>query len=86
MTGIERLEVASDEDPSVMTVAKLVQSLADEELDEDVSVEFVENPREETLVDSFAIDTSMTRSVLGWAPEHTVETSLCGLLRDLAQR
>ena len=83
-TGVERYEIASDEDPSVMTVAQLVQELAAEELEEDVSVSLVENPREETLVDQFAVDTTAARETLGWEPDHSVEESVRRLLRELA--
>ncbi len=83
-TGVERYEIASDEDPSVMTVARLVQELAAEELDDDVSVSLVENPREETLVDQFTVDTTAARETLGWEPDHSVEESVRRLLRELA--
>ena len=82
-TGVERYEIASDEDPSVMEVARLVQRLADEELGRSVEVTLVENPREETLVDSFDVDTSAARDRLGWEPEHSVEESVRGVLREL---
>ncbi|MBX0294985.1 NAD-dependent epimerase/dehydratase family protein [Haloarcula nitratireducens] len=74
-TGVEKYEIASDEDPSVHDVAELVQSAAaDAGIDVDVSL--VENPRgdDETMVDSFTVDTSRTREVLGWEPTHTVES------------
>jgi UDP-glucose 4-epimerase len=85
-TGAEKYEIASDEDPSVMAVAELVQRIAREETDRDPDVELVENPRagEETLVDSFAVDTSAAREELGWAPEHTVEESIRELIRRRA--
>jgi len=76
-TGVEKYEVASDEDPGVETVAKLVQSIAVED-GLDVDVELVENPRagEETLVDSFEIDTSRTRELLGWETTETIESTV----------
>ncbi|MFW5924485.1 MAG: NAD-dependent epimerase/dehydratase family protein [Halanaeroarchaeum sp.] len=85
-TGAEKFEIASDEDPSVMAVAELVQRIAREEIDRDPDVELVENPRagEETLVDSFAVDTSAVREELGWEPSHTVEASIRELLRRRA--
>jgi UDP-glucose 4-epimerase len=82
-TGVERYEIATDEDPGVMTVARLVQEIADKELNEDVPVSLVENPREETLVDQFTVDTSAARETLGWEPDHTVEESVRRLLREL---
>jgi len=85
-TGAEKYEIASDEDPSVMSVAELVREIAREETDRDPDVELVENPREgeETLVDAFAVDTSAAREELDWQPEHTVEDSIRELLRKRA--
>jgi nucleoside-diphosphate-sugar epimerase len=74
-TGTEKYEIASDEDPSVHTLATMVKdAAADHELDCDV--ELVENPRagEETLVDSFAVDTTRAQEQLGWQVEHDVES------------
>jgi UDP-glucose 4-epimerase len=81
-TGVEKYEIASDEDPSVMSVAKTVQRIAREETDHDPDVELVENPRkgEETLVDSFAVDTTAAQEELGWGPAHTVEESIRELI------
>jgi len=80
-TGARTYEIASDEDPSVMQLAKLVSDLAGTERGIDVPVELVENPhRNETLVDRFTIDTSRARDELAWAPEHTIEETVCELL------
>jgi UDP-glucose 4-epimerase len=86
-TGAEKYEIASDEDPSVMSVAELVREIAREETDRDPDVELVENPREgeETLVDAFTVDTGAAREELGWQPEHTVEDSIRELLRKRAE-
>ncbi|MXR51715.1 NAD-dependent epimerase/dehydratase family protein [Halovenus sp. WSH3] len=82
-TGARAYEIASDEDPSVQTVAELVRRIASEEADIDTEVSLVENPRSgETLVDQFAVDTSRTRSELGWEPEHTVEETVRELVRE----
>ncbi len=72
-TGVEKYEIASDEDPSVHTVAKLVRDIAADIADIDADVELVENPRgdDETLVDSFTVDTGRTTAALGWTPEPT---------------
>ena len=77
-TGVEKFEIASDEDPSVQAVAERVQAIAAEERNEHVEVTTVENPRgdDETLVEEFSVDTSKTHSVLGWEPHHTVEQSI----------
>ncbi|MFC6837750.1 NAD-dependent epimerase/dehydratase family protein [Halomarina ordinaria] len=82
-TGVEKFEIATDEDPGVVEVADLVQRIAREERDVDPDVELVENPRSgETLVDSFAVDTEAAREVLGWSPEESVEASVRDLLRE----
>jgi nucleoside-diphosphate-sugar epimerase len=79
-TGVEKYEIASDEDPSVMELAELVQELAAKQ-GIDADVELIENPRgNETLVDSFAVDTSKAAETLGWQAEHTVEESVRELL------
>ncbi|MBX0287805.1 NAD-dependent epimerase/dehydratase family protein [Haloarcula salinisoli] len=74
-TGVEKYEIASDEDPGVETVAELVQSVAAEHGHE-VDVELVENPRagEETLVSEFPVDTTAAREQLGWERQYDVES------------
>jgi len=74
-TGVEKYEIASDEDPGVETVAELVQSVAAEHGHE-VDVELVENPRagEETLVSEFPVDTTATRKRLGWETRYDIES------------
>jgi len=74
-TGVEKYEIASDEDPGVETVAKLVQSVAADHGHE-VDVELVENPRagEETLVSEFPVDATAAREQLGWETRHDVES------------
>lgn len=86
VTGVEKYEIASDEDPGIMTVAEMVQEIAEDELGRDVAVKLVENPRqgEETLVNQFSVDTSKSHEQLGWSPEHTVEESIRKLLREKA--
>ncbi|NLV14098.1 NAD-dependent epimerase/dehydratase family protein [Haloarcula argentinensis] len=83
-TGIEKYEIASDEDPGVHTVAKLVKDIAASAADIDADVELVENPRgdDETLVDSFPVDTDRTTDVLGWMPEHDVESAIRAALES----
>ena len=82
-TGVEKYELASDEDPSVMELAEIVRRLAREEHDIDVDIELVENPRagEETLVSEFAVDTSRTTAELGWEQRTTLEESVREALR-----
>jgi nucleoside-diphosphate-sugar epimerase len=80
-TGVEEFEIASEEDPSVMAVAELVQSAAREERGLDVDVVLVENPRSaETMVESFGVSTERIADVLGWEPAETVEASIHELL------
>jgi len=82
-TGVEKYEIASDEDPSVMELAQLVRDIAREERGIEVDVELVENPRgNETLVEEFAVDTSAARKQLGWEPEWGIKESVRRLLRD----
>ena len=83
-TGVEKFEIASDEDPSVEAVAERVQAIAAEECDEHVDIELVENPRGEgeTLVEDFVVDTTKAQSVLDWEPTHTVEDSIRSRLTD----
>jgi nucleoside-diphosphate-sugar epimerase len=82
-TGARAYEIASDEDPSVQAVGELVQSIASQEAGIDTEVRLVENPRSgETLVDQFTVDTSRTKSELGWEPTRTVEETI----RDVIQK
>ena len=76
-TGVEKFELATDQDPSVHTVAEMVQSAA-ADYGFDVDVELVENPRagEETLVDSFAVDTTRAEERLGWTAEQDIESEI----------
>jgi len=86
-TGVEKYELASEEDPSVGDLAELVRRLAREERDIEVDVELVENPRagEETLVSEFPVDTTRAREELGWGTEHTLETTVREALRTSAK-
>jgi nucleoside-diphosphate-sugar epimerase len=82
-TGVEKFEIASDEDPGVMDVAELVAEAAREERGADVEVTLVENPREgETMVDEFGVETSAAREGLGWTPDESVEETVRDLLRE----
>ena len=82
-TGVEKYEIASDEDPSVESIAELVREVAVEH-GHDPSVELVENPRGdgETLVSDFPVDTTRAREHLGWAPERSTEETI----RELVER
>ena len=79
-TGVEKYEIATDEDPGVMTVAEWVAAEAAER-GLDVDNELVENPRAgETLVDEFGVDTTAAHERLGWEPERSVRDSIRDLL------
>jgi UDP-glucose 4-epimerase len=80
-TGATVYEIAGEEDPSVMELAKTVQSIAESEFGTEVDVTRVENPREaETLVEDFTVDTSRAQQELGWEPTYTVKESIRRLL------
>jgi nucleoside-diphosphate-sugar epimerase len=80
-TGVQKFEIASDEDPSVMAMAELVQSVAAAERDREVEVKLVENPRSaETLVDEFRVDTAAIEAELGWEPRESIEATVRELL------
>ncbi|PSP41120.1 oxidoreductase [Halobacteriales archaeon QH_6_64_20] len=82
-TGARAYEIASDEDPSVMTVAELVREIVADEHGEGVDVTLVENPRTaETLVDDFEIDTSRVRDELGWEATRSIEGTIRELVED----
>ena len=77
-TGVEKYEIASDEDPGVHTVARLVRDIAAETAGLDPDIELVENPRgdDETLVDQFPVETTRARDELGWTTSHDVESAV----------
>jgi nucleoside-diphosphate-sugar epimerase len=77
-TGVEKYEIASDEDPGVHTVAKLVRDIAAETAGIDADIELVENPRgdDETLFDQFPVETRRAREELGWDTSHDVESAV----------
>ncbi|WP_415380057.1 NAD-dependent epimerase/dehydratase family protein [Halosimplex sp. TS25] len=80
-TGVEKYEIASDEDPEITTVAELVRDIAAEEIDFEPGIELLENPRDETLVSEFEVDMTHAREELGWSVECSVEDSIRELLQ-----
>jgi nucleoside-diphosphate-sugar epimerase len=66
----------------VITVAKRVAELAEEELGVRPEVKLVENPRgsSEMLVEDFSVDILKTKADLGWEPQYGVDTSVRELL------
>jgi UDP-glucose 4-epimerase len=84
-TGVEKYEIASSEDPSVMAMAELVKEIAAEEAGIDATITLVDNPRgNETLVEDFIVNTSKANEVLGWEPQRTVEETIRTLIRRKA--
>jgi nucleoside-diphosphate-sugar epimerase len=80
-TGVEKYELATDEDPSVMELAETVAGIAAEERGLDPEVALVENPRgNETLVDTFTVETTTAREQLGWDSRESVRASVRALL------
>jgi len=80
-TGVEKYEIASQEDPGITTVAEIVRDIAAEEIDFEPDIELIENPRDETLVSEFEVDTTRAREALGWRVEYSVEESIRELFR-----
>ena len=82
-TGVEKYEIATAEDPSVMEMAELVAGIARQQRGVDPPVDLVENPRgNETLVSDFAVDTTRAHERLGWEPACTVEETVRELLAE----
>lgn len=81
--GVQKCEIAGQNAPSVLDVADLIQEIAVER-GIDVGVQRVENPRTETLVSDFDVDTSKTHDVLGWEPERGLAPSIREMFDRLA--
>ena len=76
-TGTETFEIASEEDLSVMRVAKIVQETAQEIREAEVDVKLIENPRvDETMVEEFRVDISNTQKTLNWNVQESVEEAV----------
>jgi Nucleoside-diphosphate-sugar epimerases len=76
-TGTETFEIASEEDLSVMRVAKIVQETAQEVREAEVDVKLIENPRvDETMVEEFRVDISNTQETLDWNVQESVEEAV----------
>jgi UDP-glucose 4-epimerase len=84
-TGVWKYEIASDEDPSVRTIANRVQTIADEEAGIETDVDLVENPRgNETLVRNFSVDTTRAHDELDWNVTHSIDETIRTLIRRKA--
>lgn len=75
-TGYWKYEIASEEDHSVATIAERVQATVSELTGEVPTIELVENPRGESLVEQFPVDTSRAREELGWTTRYSVDESI----------
>ncbi|WP_332897145.1 hypothetical protein [Haladaptatus sp. CMSO5] len=85
-TGVSKFDLAGKEDSSVAKVASLVQQHATAILGDEPPRRLLENPRTETLVERFDVDTSRTTAVLGWQPDYSVEDAIRdGLSRNDSQ-
>lgn len=67
--------IATPEAVSVRDLAEKVVSIA-QEYDFSPSIEMVKNPRTETLVEDFSIDTSKAEKVLGYTPHYTIDKAV----------
>jgi nucleoside-diphosphate-sugar epimerase len=81
-TGASGHVVAGDEDPSVREVAELARSTVREMTGVDAPVDVIENPREETLVDRFPIDSAATKAAFGWTPRRDLAETVETMVRD----
>jgi UDP-glucose 4-epimerase len=82
--GAETFSLASGDCKSVLDIAELVQRLAREELDREIGIDMVENPRgdDDTEAEDFTVDTSEARDAIGFEPEYDVEGAVREMLRD----
>ncbi|MBU7016133.1 MAG: GDP-mannose 4,6-dehydratase, partial [Theionarchaea archaeon] len=72
--------IATPEAVSVKNLAEKVVSIA-QEYDFSPSIKMVKNPRTETLVEDFSIDTSKAEKVLGYTPHYTIEKAVREMLK-----
>ena len=80
-TGAWKYEIASEEDYSVSTLAERVRAVVTELTGEVPEIELVENPRGESLVEQFPVDTSRARKELGWTPDHSLDEAIRAIVR-----
>jgi UDP-glucose 4-epimerase len=81
VTGVEKYEISSEQDMSVIQVANIVREVSREVRGTHVEVELVNNPRGgETMVEEFGVDISMATQRLGWYPDESVTGTVKRLL------
>lgn len=82
-TGVRKYEIAGKNAPSVLDIASLIQEIA---VDRGINVglERIENPRNETLVSEFDVDTSKVHDILGWKPQQKLAPSIREMFEQLS--
>ncbi len=82
-TGVKKYEIAGQNAPSVLDIAGLIQEIAvDRGID--VGLKRIENPRNETLVSEFDVDTSKAHDILEWKPQQELAPSIREMFEQLA--
>ena len=71
--------IASSESVSIKELAKNVVSIA-KEYEYSPLVQVVENPRTETLVEDFSVNTLKAQKILGFVPQYTIEKAVREML------
>lgn len=79
--GAEPFCIATSEAVSIKEVAEKIVSIA-EEFDFSPSIQLVDNPRTETLVKDFSVDTTKARETLGFSPQYTIEKAVREMLES----
>lgn len=75
--GAESLPIASGESSSVLQIAQTVQRIVDEELDEQVEIEMVDNPRSsETVSEDFTVETETAERKMGYETKRSIESTI----------
>lgn len=74
--GATTYTLASDQVLSVLDVAEIVQSVAEDEIGYTPSIECVENPRDEAISEQFSMETDPVAEDLGFESSRTVEETV----------
>lgn len=77
--GAESFCIATSEAVSIKEVAEKIVSIA-EEFNFFPSIQLVKNPRTETLVKDFSVDTTKAKKELGFSPQYTIEKAVREML------
>lgn len=73
--------IASSEALSIRNLAEKVRMIA-EEYNYDPPIHTAENPRTETLVEDFSVNTAKAQTILGFTPHYTVEKAVREMLEE----